>query len=103
MKDFTMMSRFPSKYTQICTQCGLVANFMTCMAKYGKPPIKEAFDVSTFHIGTCDCCRRENIYVTQDRDFFYPDFKLINKNAWRQRIKGLEARQSQRGGLTPKA
>ena len=59
-----------------CSECGITANVLTCLKKYGNPPKKLAFGVSTFHIGKCDNCGR-NTEVTEARDFFHPDFSLI--------------------------
>lgn len=63
---------------KVCSACGITANYLTCLKKYGKPPIKPAFDVSTYHIGVCDVCGHERM-VTEPRDFFYPNFDLIIK------------------------
>lgn len=61
----------------VCSNCGLAANTLTCLVKYGSLPIKVAFDVSTFHEGTCEVCNR-SVSVTESRDFFYPDFTLLS-------------------------
>ena len=61
-----------------CTACGTVANYLTCLKRYGKPPKKPCFDVSTFHEGECTYCGRKTL-VTEERDFFYPDFGLIGE------------------------
>lgn len=66
------------KYTNVCTQCGISANVLTCLEKYGMPPLKLAFDVSTFHLAECDYCGIRR-HVTEIRDFFYPDFSLLEK------------------------
>jgi hypothetical protein len=63
---------------KVCSPCGITANYLTCLKKYGKPPIKKAFTISTFHIDMCDVCG-EKTGVTEARDFFYPDFSLILK------------------------
>lgn len=63
---------------QVCTKCGIAANYLTCWKKYGAPPLKMCFDVSTFHLGTCDFCGIQT-NVTEPRDFFYPDFSLLSK------------------------
>lgn len=60
----------------VCSACGITANYLTCLQKYAKPPIKKAFSVSTFHTAICDICQ-EKTGVTEVRDFFYPDFTLI--------------------------
>lgn len=75
-----------SEIYNVCRQCGLAANVLTCLAKYGEMPRQNAFTVSTFHKGQCDVCLRDNIDVTEARDFFYPEFKLINKLAWRKAL-----------------
>jgi hypothetical protein len=60
-----------------CSKCGKEANRLTCLKKYGKEPTKIAFSCSTFHKGVCECCG-EVAHVTEARDFFYPDFSLLN-------------------------
>lgn len=62
----------------VCSACGITANYLTCLKKFGKPPLKPAFEVSTFHENTCDVCGHKRA-VTESRDFFYPDFQLIFK------------------------
>lgn len=74
----------------ICRQCGLAANYLTCMAKYGEPPAKPAYDVSTCNQGKCDVCLREDVAVISERDYFYPDFRLINKPAWRRAMREMK-------------
>lgn len=64
--------------SEVCTPCGITANYLTCLKKYGKPPKKFSFSVSTYHEGTCGVCGQETT-VTEPRDFFYPDFSLIFK------------------------
>jgi len=68
-----------------CNECGRLANYATCMLRFGHPPNEEAFSVSTFSKGKCHWCKRET-YVTEERDFFYPDFNLIN---WKEFRNGL--------------
>lgn len=65
----------------VCSRCGTMAHVATDLAK-GVPfeRIKPCYEVSTFHWGLCDCCGLDT-YVTEVRDFFYPDFDLINKKA----------------------
>lgn len=60
----------------VCSQCGIGANTLTCLIKHGSFPIKPCFDVSTFHVGTCDCCLKEK-EITEVRDFFYPSFSFL--------------------------
>lgn len=61
----------------VCSPCGITANYLTCLKKYGRRPHKPAYDLSTFHRGTCDVCKSPSSMVTEARDFFYPDFNLI--------------------------
>jgi rRNA maturation protein Nop10 len=63
---------------EVCTACGITANYLTRLKKYGKPPLKEQFEISTYHLGTCDVCGK-NASVTEPRDFYNPDFNLILK------------------------
>jgi hypothetical protein len=69
----------------VCRECGLAANALTCLLKYGQYPLKPAFSVSTWHRGTCGSCGRATT-VTEARDFFYPDFSLLSE-AFRERVK----------------
>lgn len=34
--------------------------------------------MSTYHTGKCEACGKDNIPVTEARDFGYPNFNLIN-------------------------
>jgi len=61
----------------VCNECGVLANALTCVVKRGTLPNKPAFDVSTWHSAMCDVCWRET-YVTEPRDFFYPEFSLLS-------------------------
>ncbi len=56
----------------LCDPCGLTMNYLTCLDKYGAPPLKAKYDVSTYHNGKCELCGNEKP-VTEARDFFYPD------------------------------
>lgn len=74
------------------SECGRLANYVTCMARYGHPPKKEAYDVSTMSKGVCEYCGRET-YITEERDFFYPNFKLINWGELRKEMNGQKEDQ----------
>lgn len=63
---------------QVCAECGISANVLTCLKKYGAPPIKLCFSVSTYHFGYCDFCSKQK-EVTEVRDFFFPDFDLLRE------------------------
>lgn len=65
-----------SKIKVCCYECGVSANVLTCLKKYGKAPMQLAFTCSTFHKGACDWCKQVK-QVTQTRDFFFPDFSLL--------------------------
>ena len=67
----------------VCSECGKLANYVTCMARYGHPPKKAAYSCSTMSRGVCEYCGRET-YITEERDFFYPDFSLINWKKYRK-------------------
>lgn len=73
--------------SEVCHPCGLVANYLTCLKKYGQAPLQACYTVSTFHQGTCDVCGQE-VHVTEARDFFYPDFSLIDvvKAIWPKKV-----------------
>lgn len=60
----------------VCSPCGWTANYLTCLEKYGQPPQKASYNVSTYHNGTCDVCGQYT-HITETRDFFYPDFSLL--------------------------
>lgn len=60
----------------VCDDCGLEANRLTCLNKYGSEPLKRKFDVSTYHGGVCEVCGKKK-QVTESRDYFYPDFNLL--------------------------
>lgn len=62
----------------VCRGCGILANGITCLQRFGKVPNKYSFDISTLHNGRCDYCGKKT-EITEVRDFFYPDFELINK------------------------
>ena len=64
------------KIYNVCYECGVSANVLTCLKKYGKRPNQLSFSVSTYHKGKCDVCGEEK-NVTEQRDFFYPDFELL--------------------------
>lgn len=67
----------PKSYPKkVCAECGISANVLTCLKKYGWRPHQLAYSVSTYHKGTCDVCVEEK-HVTEPRDFFYPDFSLL--------------------------
>ena len=63
---------------KVCDECGIEANRRTCMKIFQKPPRIKKFSASTYHEGRCDCCGLVRP-VTEPRDFFYPDFSLLNK------------------------
>lgn len=63
---------------EVCEECGISANVLTCLQRFGRRPYKLAFDSSTFHIDVCDCCGEEKP-VTGVRDFLYPDFSLLKR------------------------
>jgi hypothetical protein len=61
-----------------CSKCGTEANRLTCLKRFGKEPIKIKYNCSTYHQGICDVCGNET-GITQVRDFYNPDFSLLNK------------------------
>ncbi len=80
-----------NKISSVCRECGLAANTLTCLVRYGNLPKRPAFSVSTFRKGVCDCCGRQT-HITEARDFFYPDFSLINRGEFAQKLKNKEAK-----------
>ena len=61
---------------QVCDKCGLEANRLTCIKRFGEEPKKAKFDVSTYNETKCDICGKLKM-CTEPRDFFYPDFSLL--------------------------
>lgn len=76
LETYTQKLNF--EVSQVCSPCGVSANVLTCLKKYGRSPKKLTFSTSTFHKGKCDVCNEETS-VTEPRDFFYPDFELLFK------------------------
>lgn len=70
------MAQKGNQITEVCSDCGVAANYLTCWKKYGKPPIKPCYDVSTTYLGTCDFCQQKR-RVTSVRDYFHPDFEIL--------------------------
>lgn len=68
------------KRTGVCYECGVSANVLTCLKRYGQRPHQVSFTVSTYGSGTCKICGEEKD-VTEKRDFFYPEFDLLEKVA----------------------
>lgn len=66
----------------VCDSCGVKANRLTQEKRLGSKfdimKFKRKFSVSTYHAGICDVCGKKE-YVTEPRDFFYPDFTLLDK------------------------
>jgi len=60
----------------VCRECGVSANVLTCIKRYNNRPNKLCFSTSTYHTAICDYCLEEK-QVTEVRDFFYPDFSLL--------------------------
>lgn len=75
-KKITDSNAFGSNIYNVCDECGLEANRLTCLSRYGREPIKKKFDISTYHKGYCDWCGKLGM-LTEVRDFFYPDFKGV--------------------------
>lgn len=68
-----------SEIYHVCSRCGTLAHVATELARGVKlSNIKPRCAISTFHHGICDCCGHETS-VTEVRDFYYPDFALINR------------------------
>ena len=62
---------------QVCSPCGITANYLTCLKRFGNAPTKISMSSSTFNSGTCDVCGKRAI-VTEPRDYFNPDFTLLD-------------------------
>lgn len=63
---------------EVCYECGVSANVLTCLKKYKNRPNQLKSSLSTFHQGICQVCG-ETKAVTEARDFFSPDFSLLLK------------------------
>lgn len=66
----------------VCEFCGIKANYLTQRKKYGKDFDEDKFipsaeGVVTCHQGICDVCGKERL-LTNVRNYFYPDFSLID-------------------------
>ena len=68
----------------LCYDCGVIANHLTCLKEYNKLAKKLSFKISTYHEGICDCCGVKKA-ITEARDFYYP-----NKDAIKVIIKYLK-------------
>ena len=62
----------------VCDDCGIKANRLTCLKKYQTEPKQKKYLCSTYHKGKCDFCGKLTS-VTEARDFFYPDFNLLKE------------------------
>jgi len=88
-----------SRINNVCDECGREANRLTCLKRYGKEPDQAKFLVSTFHKGKCDFCGKETD-ITQVRDYFYPDFGLINPYENPTNMKYQKIRKRKTGSWT---
>ena len=66
----------PKEINWVCGECGIKANYLTCLVRYGNKPTKLCYDVSTSTIGKCNFCGEERM-ISPIRDFFYPEFELL--------------------------
>lgn len=75
----------------VCYDCGTKASRLTYIKKYGKEPEKLCFDVSCYHEDICDVCGKVKA-VTSVRDYFYPDFSLLEspRVALKSKAKGIK-------------
>ena len=62
----------------VCRECGLSALVLTCLRRYHNRPNTFGSGTSTYTLGTCAACG-EVREVTEQRDFFYPDFTLLQR------------------------
>lgn len=58
--------------TQVCIDCGFVANHLTMLKRYGAKSIQPV-NPGSFGVweGECGCCGETKV-VTSIRDFYYP-------------------------------
>jgi len=62
---------------KVCFDCWTEASKATQIDKYWEVKYTTSFSVSTYRKSICDWCKKEES-VTQTRDFFYPNFNLLN-------------------------
>lgn len=62
----------------VCHRCGVTANVLTCLKKYGQSPNQLSVVAGTSWRGRCRICGREDS-VGSERDYYHPDFSLIEK------------------------
>lgn len=74
-----------NEINQVCYECGVTANVLTCLKRFKAPPFKLKYEVSTYSNGRCDFCKK-NKSITSVRDFYYPMFSLLQKN-WILKLK----------------
>lgn len=60
-----------NEFTNLCFDCGFVANHLTMLKRHGARSVKPVFDLSTTRNGVCDICYKCKA-VAPLRDFFYP-------------------------------
>lgn len=84
-----------TKISKVCKHCGISANVLTCLKKYGEAPKHLAYIVSTFHTSICDICGHKRP-VTEPRDFFYPNFALLLKAMQRPTTKKVSRVKARR-------
>lgn len=70
MKVKVDSNKLGSKIHWVCSYCGKQA------LKLPENKGKQAFTVSTYHIDTCDVCKKDKISVTETRDFMFPVFLM---------------------------
>jgi hypothetical protein len=85
------MKNKDKKIYWVCSKCGIEANRLTCLKKYGREPLKKCFNVSTVHEGICDCCGKKD-WLTETRDYFFPDFSLLKQKNEKHQNKKTTSR-----------
>lgn len=62
----------------VCDSCGIAANVLDCLKRFGRPPRRTKVTISTYYAGICAICKK-SAAITEQRDFFYPNFDLLLK------------------------
>lgn len=68
------MKNWNNEVYWVCAQCGNLTYIVTA-ALDKKYPLGGVSKMSTYHTGKCEACGKDNIPVTEARDFWLPQFQ----------------------------
>ena len=98
-KDFhkAIDEHLEKQYRNVCYECGVTANVITCLIKYHDIPKKIHYTMSTYHEAKCDYCKKKKM-VTEARDFFYPNFNQLTLvlKYYKDKIKNAKSKRNSR-------